>query len=120
MLTRTKLKNLIYSKTTKLTSSKYHDDSWQGVSMIKKAINDIIKENGGGYQCFITVHDGGYHTSSDGMSKWKEYWVDIFSNNADHPVICGTLNCHAAGTVEDPFKSYDMSLVIWLNNSNNA
>ena len=117
MITRTKLKNLIYEGTSKLTSRLYHDDSWDGVSMVRMEIDYIINQNGGGYYSVISVHNGGYCTSKDGMSKWKEYWIDIYSNDSDHPVIQGTLNCHAAGTVEDPFKSYDMSLVIWLNNS---
>lgn len=114
MTTRTKLKNLIYKTTTKLTSRLYHDDSWEGVEMIKNEIKKVIEENGGGYYPIIYVNNGGYRTSSDGISKWKEYYVDIFSNNSDNPVIQGTLNCHAAGTVEDPFKSYDMSLVLYL------
>lgn len=117
MISRTKLKNLIYTKTSKLTSAKYRDESWNGVSQIKETIQNIIDENGGGYYLIVSVHDGGYRTSKDGMSQWKEYWVDIYSNDSDHPVICGTLNCHACGTVKDPWNAYDMSLVLWLNNS---
>ena len=117
MLTRTKLKNLIYKKVEKLTSQKFHDESWEGVTQMKNAIQSVIDENGGGYYLITSVNDGGYRTSKDGLSQWKEYWIDIYSNDSDHPVICGTLNCHAAGTVKDPFDSYDMTLVMWLNNS---
>lgn len=117
MISRTKLKNLIYNKTAKLTSCKYHDTYWDGVSQVKKAIKSVIEENGGGYELSITVYNGGYRTSKDGMSQWKEYWVDIYSEKSPKPVICGTLNCHAAGSVKDPFDAYDMSLVIWLNNA---
>lgn len=117
MITRTKLKNLIYDNTQKITSCLYHDDYWHGVSLIRMTIDRLIEENGGGYYLNLSVYDGGYKTSADGMSKWKEYWINIYSDDSDHPVICGTLNCHAAGKIEDPFSSYDMSLVLWLNNS---
>ena len=47
------------------------------------------------------------------MSKWKQYEVEIFlKKQKDEPIMIGTLNCHAAGTIEDPFKTYDMSFVL--------
>ena len=109
-ISRTKLRNTIYKETQKLTSHLYHDDYWYGVTLVKNKIQEIIDDNGSDYELCISVPNGGYHTSSDGMSQWKSYIIKIsYDNNV---VLAGTLNCHAAGTINDPFKSYDMSLVI--------
>lgn len=116
MITRTKLKNLIYEATKDITSHLYTDEYWHGVSMIRIAIEDLIDEYNGGYYLSMFVNDGGYCRSKDGMSQWKEYIINIYSDDSDTPVIQGTLNCHAAGTVADPFSAYDMSLVLYLNN----
>jgi hypothetical protein len=70
---------------------------------------DAIKSLG--YQVGLGAKDGGYRKSNDGMSQWKEYQVDIDTPEGFN--IQGTLNCHAAGSVEDPFDRYDMSLVLW-------
>ena len=51
------------------------------------------------------------------MSQWKQYKVEIYKNPLDsnekpEPFMIGTLNCHAAGSVKDPFDAYDMSFCI--------
>lgn len=112
MISVKSLKNKIYKATQKYTSCLYHDMYWEGVSLIEDIIINVISENGNDYKFYISVPDGGYRTSSDGMSKWKVYNISIFKNGEDTPCINGTLTCHAAGTVDDPFKSYDISLVL--------
>ena len=97
--------NRIYKVTQKITGGIYRDDNWQGVRMVVDAIKSL------GYQIGLGAKDGGYRKSSDGMSQWKEYQVDIDTPEGFN--IQGTLNCHAAGSVEDPFDRYDMSLVLW-------
>lgn len=96
----------IYDLTKGFTSRLYNDDYWKGVDDIRKAISSIsdIKET------LIYPINGGYRTSKDGMSQWKEYEVELTGEDF---VIKGTLNCHAAGSVDDPFDKYDMSLVIY-------
>ena len=54
------------------------------------------------------------------MSQCKQYKVELFKVPKDYNTddeypksfIIGTLNCHEAGTVKDPFDAYDMSLCI--------
>ena len=54
------------------------------------------------------------------MSQWKQYKVELYKVHKDFntdeeypkPFTIGTLNCHAAGTVQDPFAAYDMSFCI--------
>lgn len=98
--------NRIYKVTNELTSKIYrNDDYWNGPRKIVKAIKSL------GYEVGLGAKDGGYRKSSDGMSQWKEYQIDIDTPEGFN--IQGTLNCHAAGSIEDPFDRYDMSLVMW-------
>ena len=95
--------NRIYKVTHDITSHFYRDENWHGVTLVVDAIESL------GYECEVTVKDGGYR-EHDG-AKWKEYLLQITSPEGF--VVHGTLNCHAAGSMEDPFDRYDMSLVMW-------
>ena len=54
------------------------------------------------------------------MSQWKQYKVELYKVHKDfnadeeypEPFMIGTLNCHAAGTIKDPFAAYDMAFCI--------
>ena len=112
-----KIQNIIYKQLEKTgtTGRFYHDDAWEGVGLVKKDIEDAfknIKNAPHEYEVSIAPDDGGYRKSKDGMSQWKQYKVEIFVKGAELPFMGGTLNCHAAGTVDDPFDTYDMSLCI--------
>ena len=114
------VQNAIYKELEKnyTTGRFYHDDSWQGVDFVRKDINTalskLLTKTAHEYECSIYAENGGYRTSKDGMSKWKQYTVDIFVHGAEEPFMTGTLNCHAAGTIEDPFETYDMSFVLFI------
>ena len=112
-----KVQNAIYKQLEKTgtTGKFYHDDAWQGVGIVKKDIEDAlsnIKNAEHEYEVSIAPDEGGYRKSKDGMSQWKQYKVEIFVKGSEFPFMVGTLNCHAAGTVEDPFDLYDMSCCI--------
>lgn len=96
----------IYDLTKSYTSKLYNDDYWKGVSDIRSAISSITDIT----EVLIYPINGGYRTSKDGLSHWKEYEVELTGEDF---TIKGTLNCHAAGSVSDPFDRYDMSLVIY-------
>ena len=112
-----KVQNAIYKQLEKTgtTGKFYHDDAWEGVGLVKKDIEDAfknIKNAPHEYEVSIAPDNGGYRKSKDGMSQWKQYKVEIYVKGAEIPFMGGTLNCHAAGTVDDPFDTYDMSLCI--------
>ena len=112
-----KVQNAIYKQLEKTgtTGKFYHDDAWEGVGLVKKDIEDAfktIKNAHHEYEVSIAPDDGGYRKSKDGMSQWKQYKVEIYVKGAEDPFMVGTLNCHAAGTVQDPFDMYDMSCCI--------
>lgn len=101
------IKNRIYTKIGKLglNSHKFHDEYWQGVRAVIEAIGTIDGVTDVSYG----VKDGGYRKNNDG-TQWKEYLVTIETIQG---TVEGILNAHAAGTVQDPFSSYDVNLVLW-------
>lgn len=112
-----KVQNAIYRQLEKTgtTGKFYRDDNWEGVRLVRKDIEDafkMIKNAEHEYEVSIAPDNGGYRHSSDGMSQWKEYRVEIYVKGNELPFMIGTLNCHAAGTVDDPFSMYDMSCCI--------
>lgn len=125
---RKKVYNAIYDKldSTKVTGHLYRDESWEGVKLVTKCVKDALDElnskrnDAYQYEVSIAPDNGGYMKSNDGMSQWKQYKVELFKVPKDYntddeypkPFIIGTLNCHAAGTVKDPFDAYDMSFCI--------
>ena len=125
---RKKVYNAIYDKldSTKVTGHLYRDEIWKGVKLVIKDVKDALDElnsklnNGYRYEASITADNGGYRKSSDGMSQWKQYKVELYKVNKDFntdeeypkPFMIGTLNCHAAGSIKDPFDAYDMTFCI--------
>jgi hypothetical protein len=98
------------------TGKFYNDTGWLGVDAvykdIKNALHGLYSKTKHDYECSIYCKHGGYRKSNDGMSQWKEYIVDIFIYGKNNPFMTGILNCHAAGTIEEPFKMYDMSFML--------
>lgn len=125
---RKKVYNAIYDKLdrTKVTGHLYRDENWEGVKLVRKDVNDALEDlnsklnNGYQYEASITPDNGGYRKSNDGMSQWKQYKVEIYKVKKElaegdeypEPFMIGTLNCHAAGTIKDPFDAYDISFCI--------
>lgn len=104
--------NKLYRTAEPFTRSKYSDTGWQAVSSLIEAIENA------GFKVSVSVKDGGYRNSKGGntmfagsdVSYWKEYDLEI---PVEDKVIYGQIKAHAAGTVEDPFKSYDMTCTFW-------
>lgn len=102
-----------YLEKTGTTGKYYHDQGWAGVDAVRKDVGDALENiEPGRYELIITRDNPDYRTSKDGMSQWKQYKVEIFVKEHKDPFIMGTLNCHAAGSIEYPFDAYDMSFCI--------
>lgn len=112
------IQNCIYKQLQKnnTTGKFYNDDHWLGVDAVRDDVEEglynAFRKTGQEYTFDIYPINGGYRTSKDGMSKCKEYEVVIYNKKNKEQILIGTLNCHAAGTIEDPFKMYDMSFVL--------
>lgn len=112
-----KVQNAIYKQLEKTgtTGRFYKDENWEGVRLVRNDIEDAfrtIKNPEHEYEVSIAPDAGGYRKSKDGMSQWKQYKIEIYIKGSEIPFMGGTLNCHAAGTVDDPFDMYDMSCCI--------
>jgi len=98
--------NYLYKVINPYTSKLYNDEYWAGVSDVKKAIGSID----GIADISVYVENGGYKQNAEG-TKWKEYKLEI--ETVQGFKIFGILNAHAAGTVEDPFDRYDITVNFW-------
>ena len=96
--------NKLYKVISPITGRIYNDDYWLGVKDIREAIASLGVDD---YEVYPI--NGGYRSNGDG-AQWKEYQVNILWHGVE---IHGTLNCHAAGTIEDPFSRYDMACVLY-------
>lgn len=101
------MKNKIYRALDKsnLTKGFYNDDSWQGV----KSIVNLLSSIDGVIDVSCGSKNGGYRENNEG-TKWKEYELQV--DTVQGPIF-GNLNAHAAGSVEDPFNRYDITVTLW-------
>ena len=57
------------------------------------------------------MDNGGYWKQLGEFPNFKEYKIQILMNNGIE--INGSIQCHAAGTREDTFQKYDMTINMW-------
>lgn len=100
--------NKIYKQINDLTSHIYRDDDWRMVSVVFDRIKQVIYDDG---ELDIRVENGGYWKQIGEFPNYKEYRFTItLLNNVE---INGSLKCHAAGTMEDTFSRYDITVTMW-------
>lgn len=116
--------NQIYRIVKKygIDSRKYNDDHWQAIEDYYKAITSLgceveLKPCADLRNADNIESDGGYtdYDPHDNMARSKQYAVKIIFE--DGMVIDGYIKCMAAGTISDPFSSYDTCMVLWPKQS---
>ena len=120
MASRTKIRNFLNKKWQEISNNRYKDQDWSGFRNAIEWLNNHIKGEfpEDKLSLYYYCKDGGYRQSSDGLSKWKEYIIEVLDKDANI-LIKGYINCCACGTCDDPFSVYDMVFVNWLDNENN-
>ena len=116
--------NQIYRIVKKygIDSRKYHDEAWQAIDDYYRAITSLgceveLKPCGHLNNADSMESDGGYcDYAEDGMPRSKQYSIKIMFE--DGMAIDGYIKCMAAGTVSDPFASYDTCMVLWPKSNN--
>ena len=103
-----KIINQLYKNTKDLTSHLYKDDNWAAVTKAFKTIEYIIGDAG---ELEVRVENGGYWKQIGEFPNYKEYKFTIYMNNGIE--INGSLKCHSAGTMEDTFSRYDMTITFF-------
>lgn len=103
-----------------IDSKLYHDDHWQAKDDYYRAITSLGCDfemrpcgNSNNLDNWDDItSDGGYcDYAEDGMPRSKQYAVKIMYDDGMN--IGGYIKFMAAGTVEDPFASYDTCMVLW-------
>lgn len=111
------IKRAIYKELQRnnTTGKFYKDTNWEGVHKVRKdvqnALDWMFRKYHHEYEVSIYPQNGGYRKNNDG-TQWKEYIVDLYIKGKEEPFMSGILNCHASGTMDDPFGMYDMSFMI--------
>ena len=112
--------NQIYRIVKKygIDSRKYNDESWQAIDDYYRVITSLgceveLKPCGHVNNADSMESDGGYcdYDPYDHMPRSKQYAIRIMFE--DGMTIDGYIKCMAAGTVSDPFASYDTCMVLW-------
>ena len=108
-----KIIRTVYNAVEKsgLTSRKFHDYWWEGVSSIIRTVNDALEPLSMQYNDYFTYsieEVKGY--SNDGMT--KTYNMEI-CNRSGEKIIGGNIVCYTAGTIQDPWSSYDLTCTFW-------
>lgn len=101
--------NLIYKAVEKTLSGIHRDDNWSNVFHVFDIISDTLGEDQ--WDINVWCENGGYWKRAGEFPNYKEYKVQITSTTGIE--INGSLKCHSAGTMEDPFSRYDMTLTLW-------
>lgn len=119
--------NQIYRivKNYGIDSRLYHDDHWQAKDDYYKAITSLgcefsMRPCGDSNRLNDwddITSDGGYtdYDPDDHMPRSKQYAVKIEFD--DGMRIGGYIKFMAAGTVDDPFSSYDTCMILWPKNN---
>ena len=117
--------NQIYRIVKKygIDSRKYNDEHWQAIDDYYRAITSLgceveLKPCGHLNNADSMESDGGYcdYDPYDHMPRSKQYAIRIMFE--DGMTIDGYIKCMAAGTVSDPFASYDTCMVLWPKQNN--
>ena len=107
--------NRLYRSVEDLTRHIYRDDNWAAIDEVVSRIESL------GCELSVYVEDGGYRNSmggntmfagGDDVSYWKEWRMNIIEPESKFEIE-GVIKAHAAGTREDPFERYDITVSFW-------
>ena len=102
-----KLKNEIYRAVEPYTKNMTKWDNFSKIIDIQEAIRDVV---GPDLMCDI---DGGnsIRLNKDGL-EYREFDISIYNKEDYEMVLEGKLVCNSAGTMDEPWKLYDITILL--------
>ena len=103
-----KLKNEIYRAVEPYTKNMTKWDNFSKIIDIQEAIRNVV---GPDLMCDI---DGGNSTrlNKDGL-EYRQFDISIYNNKEDYEMVLeGKLVCNSAGTMDEPWKLYDITILL--------
>ena len=100
--------NYLYNGLKNLTNKMYKDDDWGAVKYLYNTLQEMMSGKG---EVEMWVENGGYWKQLGEFPNYKEYKIKVITNEGIE--INGSLKCHAAGTIEDTFKYYDITCTFY-------
>ena len=103
----TKLKNDIYRAVEPYTKNMIRWDNFSKIIDIQETIRDVVSPD---LMCDI---DGGnsIRTNKDGLG-YREFDISIYNKDDYKMVLEGKLVCNSAGTMDEPWKLYDITVLL--------
>jgi len=104
----TKLKREVYSAVEPYTKNMIRWDNFSKIIDIQEAIRNAVCPD---LMCDI---DGGnsIQTNKDGL-EYREFNISIYHNEDDYEMVLeGKLVCNSAGTMDEPWKLYDITVLL--------
>lgn len=104
-----KLIKTLHKISQPYTSKKFTDNDWRYVQQLIEVLRNVdgVEE--------LYYGGGKYHNFNEGG--YKEYNIDILTSYGTK--IKGEIRCHFAGTMENPYSSYDMTVNFYKNTNEN-
>lgn len=87
---------------------RYKDEAWENVHKIFKLFKEYGMDTVGGYNS--SYNPGGIFAGED-KPQWKKWYYDFnyINNNGIEKTLTFVLTAHAAGSVTEPWDSYDIT-----------
>lgn len=104
-----RLINKLYNVVQPHTTTIVHDEDWRHVRGLFNIIADTegVKD----VDCRAGEYHNYLHSADVNSLPYRTY--DFYILTEFETVIGGQLTCHSAGTEDDPFSAYDMTVSMW-------
>lgn len=106
--------NWVHSKVNKFTRGKFSDEYWHPIQRIFKEFDNLRLNWTPGKTWYdeesVRLQDGS--RTSVPVRKTFEFTIDFRNNRDKEDVLYGRMVAAGAGSVEEPLKSYDVTLTV--------
>lgn len=97
----------MYKRFGLLFGHLYRDNSWENVYDVKAWLENFDEVED------VIMSSGVYHKYLNGSNDLPYRTYKILINTTFGTKIGGEITCSAAGTMQDPFDRYDMTISLW-------